>query len=438
MFLYDIKNIKAESMTDIIPENIISTLYTVFYLVLLGIIISLIYGISEWFSRDRVLKMFERKRAFVFIDKDVYYGKIIVPARSGGSFEIFFPSEYLENPLSLLAFLVENYNETKEKKFIEQAKKILEEFKNIGIVDKNFKLENIRIDPWAPPSLVSKKIYKDELGKLQAIMMFREFLSRKEKLKRWQELKSLYRPSIFRVIARKTYNALTYVKDKLASSLTKSTTTIFGAYTTPDVQKSLENIQKKAIGSIGSTYDALLENSIGRLVTVRVKDIEGEVKYYQGVLREYSTQYILVYDIDYRIQMITKFKGSQELPDFPQSFVKFHGFPLSFNKHIKSEVIEKNDKGIKLKITNITKDPLKIEIMKYGDKTISISKVLYPNEYIEVFADGLNDSTVYQIEYEISKEADIIWPRKIARVIGLGDYPPYLLSEILTLRKIKI
>ncbi|MCD6562605.1 MAG: hypothetical protein J7K23_01660 [Thermoproteales archaeon] len=425
-------------MTTLIPENVIGTLYTILYLVLLGIIISIIYGISEWFSRDRVLKLFERKRAFVFIEKEVYYGKILVPSRSGGCFEIFFPSEYLENPFSLLAFLIENYHETGQKKFLIQAQRILEEFKRIGIVDKDFSLDNIKIDPWAPPSLVSRKIYKDELGKLQAIMMFREFLSRKEKLKRWQELKSLYSPSLTKVISRKTYNALTYVKDKIASSLTRTTTTFLGGITTPDIQKSLEDVQKKAIGSIGSTYDALLENSIGRLVTVRVQDVEGEVKYYQGVLREYSNQYILVYDIDYRIQMITKFKGEEELTGFPQTFVKFHGFPLTFNNHIKSEIIEKNNDGLKIRFLNISKDPLKIENIKYGDKTVNISKVLFPKESLEVFVNGLNESTIYQVNYEISKEADIIWPRRIARVVGLGDYPPYLLSEILTLRKIRI
>lgn len=422
----------------IIPENVISMLYTIFYLVIIGIIISIIYGISEWFSRDRVLKLFERKKAFVFIDKDVYYGKIIVPPRSGGGFEIFFPSENLENPLTLLAFLVENYHETREEKFLNQAKQVLEEFKNLGIVSKDLKLEDVKIDPWASPSLVSRKIYPDELGKLHAIMMFRDFLSKKEKVKRWQELKGLYSPSVVKILSRKIYNALSYVKDKIATSLTRTTTTFLGGVVTPEIQKSLETVEKKAIGTIGSIYDALLENSIGRLVTVRVQDVEGEVKLYQGVLREYSNQYLLLYDVDYRIQMITKFKGENELDGYPRTYAKFHGFPLTFNKHIKSEIIEKTREYLKIRLRNISDSPLKIEKLKYGDKEIGVSKVLFPSEHVEVTANGLTDSIEYQIEYEISKEADIIWPRRLTRVVGLGDYPPYLLSEILTLRKIKI
>ncbi|HDD34067.1 MAG TPA: hypothetical protein ENG30_02835 [Thermofilaceae archaeon] len=57
--------------------------------------------------------------------------------------------------------------------------------------------------------------------------------------------------------------------------------------------------------------------------------------------------------------------------------------------------------------------------------------MLQPGEAVEISVPFYSELTV---EYEVSKEADIMWPRSKVRVVGLGDYPPHLLSEVLVMK----
>ena len=87
-------------MNQLIPTELSELLITIIYLALVGIILSIIYGIIELFSRDRAIKLFEGKYAFVFLGNEGFYGRIRVPPRSGGGFEVLFPPEGIE--LSLI------------------------------------------------------------------------------------------------------------------------------------------------------------------------------------------------------------------------------------------------------------------------------------------------------------------------------------------------
>lgn len=415
-----------------LPAELWGPLATVLYLVLVAIVLSFIYGIVEWFSKDRVLKLVEGKNVFVFIGKEAFYGRMLVPPRSGGGFEVFFPGERIENPKSLLAFLAENYHETGEKKFLEEANRLLEDFKRRGILSEDFDIEHVRVDPWSSPSLVSRKIYSSDLGSLFAIMIFRETLPKKERKRRWSELRALYHPSLPRIFARRVYNALAYVKDKIAATVTRSTSIFLGALT-PELRKGMEELQKKAVGAIGAAYDALLENSIGRLVTVRVQDVEGETKLYQGVLREYSSSYVYVYDVDYRIQVVTVFRNFVEEEGYPKTLVKFHRYSLDLSSHIKME----SNNG-ELVLRNISKTPVKIEKLrtsKEGEE-LSIGRTLFPGESLSLRRPEGADRIV--VEYEVSKEADIVWPRNKIKILGLGDYPPHLLGNVLKIKTVRL
>lgn len=78
-------------MAGVSLSEISALLYTMLYLAVVGVILSIIYGIAELFSRDRVIKIFDGKYAFVFIGSEGFYGKIRVPPRGGGGFEVVFP-----------------------------------------------------------------------------------------------------------------------------------------------------------------------------------------------------------------------------------------------------------------------------------------------------------------------------------------------------------
>lgn len=426
------------------------------YLLLFGALLSLLYGLSEWLSRDRVLKIFEDKDVLVVLGSEAYYGRLHVPPRSGGGFEVFFPSDRVENPLSLIAFLKENYRETGNKKFLENAERLLEEFKSKGLVDPSIRLEDISVDPWSPPSLVSRKVYPDEVKNLNAIIRFKEFMDKRELKRLESEFTKVYNPPLHWRLKRKLWNALAYVRDRLVTSLSPTTlmpqtmrlavpVTAPLAITTQvqkdvtELEKRIKEMEMKALATL-TEYDALLENALGRLLTVRVVDVEGEEKTYCGVLREYSKNYILLYDVDYKIQMYTRFKGKEECPGYPRTHLKFYGLFWRDEKHLEVANISPTDSGSRVVLRNASCSPLKVEKVRFKvpkeggveEKVLTVSRVLQPGETVELSVPLAPEDIELDVEYEIHKEVDIIWPRSKVKVVGLGEYPASLLSEILS------
>ena len=417
-------------------DVIMNYLTLAIYIMIFTLVISTIYSLIEWFSKDRVIKLFEGKKVLIFLGREAYCGKLYIPPRSGGGFEVFFESNRIENPHALLAFLLENYNETGDRKFLEEAKKIMSELKRQNVLPQDLELEDIEINPWSPPSLVSRKVYSNELNDLYAIIRFRDLLTEEERKHIWKELRKLYHPSILSRLKRKIYNALAYIKDRLSTTVTTATAPLTAAIpiasTMPEFKKAIEDAQKKALAGLGSLYDPLLENSIGRLVAVKVKDVDGEEKMYQGILREYSNNYISVYDVDYRLQVKALYQGTEILEGYPMPVYKAYGVVFGYKKHIKIESIVTSNGKTSITFKNISGSIVKLEKAKINSLESSISTLLKPEQSISVMFEGEIKNPIIELEYEISREADIIWPRSKVKVIGLGDYPPTILETILT------
>jgi len=410
-------------------DYLASYIHLVYYVALVVITATILYTILEWLTMDRAIKIFNNKFVFAFIGKKAYYGVLHTPSRGGGSFEIFFKGKNIENPISLLMFLIENYEETGRKKFLLEANKLLREFKKMKILEESLTLEDVKkkYNPWASPSLVSRKVFKEKLSELDAIICFRYTLTKQELRRRWRELEKLYHFSLLSRIARNIYNILSLVKDKLSQALMKSATPIISSFS-PELRATLEDFQKKT-SQIQTTYHPLLENSIGRLINVKVVDVDGESKIYQGVLREYSNNYILVYDVDYKIQMKTFFKNLREVEGYPKPYLETHGLEIDVGKHI---ALERNagDGQTFLVLRNISDEPIRVEKIKIGGKEFDINKIVFGGEKIEIQTDDDLNQEI-EVSYEISREADILWPRSKVEIIGLGDYPAKLLENIL-------
>lgn len=402
-------------------SGILDTIMPFLYLTLIAVFISIIYAIIDMFSIDRVLKLVRETKAFVFIGDEVHYGKLNIPPRSGGGFEVLYTEEGIENPQTMIAFLIENYRETGNKKFLEKAIYLADYFKKKGVLPEDFDVGKVRVSAWNPPSMVSRKIYSSEVDKIWMIISFVDFLSEKERRARWRRLSSIYSPPIAKKVYRKVQNSLGYVKDKITASLTAQSTALLKVAPT-DVQQTLKEAQTKIASSfIATAYDALLENSIGRLVTVRFKDIDGEEKLYQGVLGEYSDKYVYVLDVDYGLQLEARIRGDKIVGISPT--VRFHGFKLKIPETLRVE-----RRGGLFTIINVSPRPLRIEKIVSQDKEVNIYRVLWPQEKIEL-KDEFQDEATLQLE--ISLESDIVWPRSKATIVGLGDYPPSLLKRVL-------
>ena len=390
-------------------NNIIDLLYTLVYLTVIGIIISIIYGIVELFSHDRVLKTFEGKDVLILMKNTMYYGKLIVPPRSNGGFEVIFPLDRIENPRVLLGFLLEDYKRTKDKKFL----KLINDVSNKLGID----YSKIKINPWLEPSLVSRKIYPNDVGNLYAIIRFSYMLSNKAFKKREEELRRIYRPSVLYLLKRRTYNSLTFVKDKINSAIGKNLSYYLNV--TPEISTSLEQAKNKLISRIGLSYDSLLENSIGHVVTIEVSGIDGKEELTQGILKDYTSNYVVLYDIDYKFKLITVFENFKKVNGYPKPFLEVRGWEFKFKGCLRLSV-----KNGKAEIINECNEPIKIDSIKVNQsEERAISRVLFYKDKISV---QLGKSI--SIVYEISRKADIVYPRSKVKVIGLGDYPSRILK----------
>ena len=420
-------------------SSYLNTFLPLLILILLGVILGLIV---DRISRDRVITLFKGNWVVLFyedIDKnglnEAYLGKIRIPPRSEGAFELDYSIKAIENPVKLIAYLKRVYKTTKKEKYLERARELYSELYREGKIDIPF--EKIKYDPFSEPSEASKKIYKQNIKDIYAIVRFEEYMSEEELKRKRRELEKIFHPGPLRRFKRASANFLSLVKDKLKAALGILTSTIAKvAPLTPDISKEMQKYGEAAIGKVGS-YEAILENSIGKLVKVQVNDVDKTIRYYNGVLREYSQNFIAVYNVDFPIDEEAIFIGDKLLDEFPRERLDFHGWELDEPQHIELLNYRKDGEHLSFDIKNIHRDHIYVEKIVIGDKEVKLEDPNFTPEEVEhIELDGVvEDPPKIRILYKIIKVADVIWPNSKAKVIGAGEPSDSLLESLL--KKIK-
>jgi hypothetical protein len=148
-------------------------------------------------------------------------------------------------------------------------------------------------------------LYKYEYSNIQALIRFQNELSEGGKKEREKELKRTYHPKFLRRLKRKIQNVFKTVKDSvmevvnLLISQAKRTTPAGAMLTSQD--KYISQIKQELTGSMGTSFEPLLERYIGNRVVIEL--IKGEKIFkYTGVLKDYTAEFIEVMDVDYRVK----------------------------------------------------------------------------------------------------------------------------------------
>ena len=147
-------------------------------------------------------------------------------------------------------------------------------------------------------------LYKYEYSNIRALIRYHDELNKGAKKEREKELKRTYHPRTLRKLKRKTQNVFKTVKDSmmevvnLSISQAKRITPAGAVLTSQD--KHISQIQKELMGSLGTSFEPLLERYIGHRVVLEL--IKGEKLFkYSGVLKDYTAEFIEIMDIDYTI-----------------------------------------------------------------------------------------------------------------------------------------
>ena len=145
-------------------------------------------------------------------------------------------------------------------------------------------------------------LYKHEFDHISAVIRYHDELSDANKQKRHKQLQQTYHPSLTRRLKRKLANVFKTVRDSVAEvisllmSQAKKAGPARGVLTTQD--KYVSQMKAELIGSVGTSYEPLLERYIGRKVVLEV--IKGEKIYeHCGVLKDYTADFIEIMDVDY-------------------------------------------------------------------------------------------------------------------------------------------
>jgi hypothetical protein len=147
-------------------------------------------------------------------------------------------------------------------------------------------------------------LYKFEYPNIQAMIRFHDYLSDGDKLKREKILEQTYHPKFLSRTKRKMLNAFKTVRDAVAEvvnlliSKAKKSGSVGSTLTSQD--KYVSQIKQDLMGSVGTSYEPLLERYIGHKVVLEMVK-GGKVIEYPGVLKDYTAEFIEVMDVDYNI-----------------------------------------------------------------------------------------------------------------------------------------
>ncbi len=146
-------------------------------------------------------------------------------------------------------------------------------------------------------------LYKYEYPNVAALIRYHDQLSERNKKEREKELKRTYHPALPRRLKRKTANVFKTVRDSvmevvnLLISQAKKATPAGTVLSSQD--KYVTQMKQELMGSVGTSYEPLLERYIGNKVVLEL--IKGEkIIEYCGVLKEYTADFIEVMDVDYQ------------------------------------------------------------------------------------------------------------------------------------------
>jgi hypothetical protein len=147
-------------------------------------------------------------------------------------------------------------------------------------------------------------LYKYEFPTIQAAIRFHDDLSQENKKKREQELERTYHPKWGRRFKRRLLNVFRTVRDSvveiinlLISQAKKATPTgkVLGSQ-----DKYVTQMKQELMGSVGTSFEPLLERYIGHKVVLEMIKSD-KVLEYCGVLKDYTAEFIEIMDINYAV-----------------------------------------------------------------------------------------------------------------------------------------
>ncbi|NLK63080.1 MAG: hypothetical protein GX287_06440 [Fusobacteria bacterium] len=145
-------------------------------------------------------------------------------------------------------------------------------------------------------------LYKNEFANIKYIIRYYEDQTEKSKKRREWSLKNTYHPSLIKKMIRNIQNSFRILRDSLLEVInliigsSKNKLPIVGSFNYQD--KYMTQIKKEIVDAVGTSYEPLLEKIIGKKVVI-IFNYNGTIEKFIGILKEYSTDFIQLLNVQY-------------------------------------------------------------------------------------------------------------------------------------------
>jgi len=145
-------------------------------------------------------------------------------------------------------------------------------------------------------------LYKNEFPSMQALIRFHDDLSKKDQQARKKVLKQTYQPNFFRRGKRRFVNLFKMIRDSLMEVvnllMAQAKKTGPAGAVLSSQGKYVNQMKQELMGSVGTSYEPLLERYIGHQVVLELLKGDSYLEL-SGVLKDYTAEFIEIMDVDY-------------------------------------------------------------------------------------------------------------------------------------------
>ena len=254
-------------------------------------------------------------------------------------------------------------------------------------------------------------LYASEYPDIQAIFRYVDDLSPEDRVRRQKDLDRYFHPGPVVRLARSTQHVFSLARDSMTEVLGLIMGRLrkpAGQYIMDASETHIKRFSSDVVGSVGSTYDPLLERLIGQKIVVDL--IEGDESHeHVGILKNYSPDFFELLDVQYPQRQSVDLSASGE----------------ASAKHLKIVVAD----GV-VHITNQTTQPILIQSIHSGEDEDPLNVVVGGEESVEIHPEEV--SAPVQLTVKVVRELDMIVPRKRCVVRHRAErYEPEVIPEII-------
>lgn len=254
-------------------------------------------------------------------------------------------------------------------------------------------------------------LYSAEFEDIQAMFRYVDELDEEEKARREKDLRRYFHPGPVVRVLRGTQHFFALANDSMSEVLGMIMGSLkkpAGRYITDASDEHLKRFSTEVVGSVGTTYDPLLERFVGQKVVVDLME-DGIAHEHVAIFKNYSPDFYELLDVQ-----------------FPQQ----QSLPLPHTGEVEHKALHVECTGKALRVSNLTRQPILLQSIMLDGTEEMLNVLVDGDETVELHPEIVIEQA--HLNVRVVRELDMIVPRSRCLVRHRADrYEPSLIPEII-------